>query len=136
MPNLINVNTFTAGLQHTQNVVQTFINSVNLFNHQKWADLEKLLDPYVVVYNISSLAYVQGRDAALQYFDSLPTVDPVQFDPTNQISFFPSVFPLSVRGIALWTHRQHGHVNVPIRYEFQFAPGNFLIASLWAQHSP
>jgi hypothetical protein len=129
------VNMFNAGLAHSQNVAETFINAVNMFNAQNWADLRQLLDPDVVVYNISAVAYVLGRDAAMRYFESLPKEDPPQFDPTNQISFFPTVYPLSVRGVALWTHKQHGHVNAPIKYEFQFEPRSFLITSLWAQHS-
>jgi hypothetical protein len=135
---VIAVNTFGAGLHHTQNVAQTFINAVNLFNSQNWDEYIKLLDPDVVVYNISSVAYVQGREAVRRYLDTLPKApkeDPVQFDPTNNVSFFPTVYPLSVRGIALWTHRQHGHVNAPIEYEFQFAPRTFLFTSVWAQHS-
>jgi hypothetical protein len=135
MANVIAVNTFRAGLAHTQTVAETFISAVNAFNAQKWDVVETLLHPDVIVYNISSVAYVSGLDAAMKYFDSLPKQDPAQFDPTNQMTFFPTVYPLSVRGVALWTHKQHGHVNAPIKYEFQFEPRTFLITSLWAQHS-
>ena len=101
MANVIAVSTFRAGLAHTQTVAETFINAVNAFNAQKWDVVKTLLHPDVIVYNISSVAYVSGLDAAMKYFDSLPKQDPVQFDPTNQMTFFPTVYPLSVRGVAL-----------------------------------
>jgi len=113
--------------------VATFVQAVNAFNDRNWRHLEKLLDENVVVYNISNVAYVIGRKKAMEYFENIR--DPENFQPTNNISWFPSVYPLSVRGIALWTHQAHGHVNAPINYEFQFAPATFLLTSLWASHS-
>jgi hypothetical protein len=56
----------------------------------------------------------------------------LNFGLTNQVSFFPPVYPLSVRGVALWTNEVHNHFDVPIQYEFQCAPLTFLLTSLWA----
>ena len=69
----------------------------------------------------------------MKYFYSI--TDEELFEPTNEITFFPQIYPLSVRGVALWTHAAHNHVQVPIGYDFGFAPNNFLITYMWAAHS-
>jgi hypothetical protein len=117
----------------THGVAETFFDAVHAFNNQKWPALLKLLDQNVVVYNVSNVNYILGYAAAQKYFEGI--TDPETFAPTNQITFFPTIYPLSVRGVALWTHAAHGHVNVPIQYEFEFAPATFLITSMWAQHA-
>jgi len=117
----------------TFGVAETFFDAVNAFNSQNWPALLNFLDQYVVIYNVSQVHYITGIGAAQKYFEGI--TDPEIFQPTNQITFFPTIYPLSVRGVALWTHQAHGHVNVPINYEFQFSPGGFLLTSLWAQHA-
>jgi hypothetical protein len=122
-----------------ESVATTFANSVDAFNANNWDEYKKYLDRNAVAYNISVLGYTIGRDEIADYFKSISDPnDPenLQFVPTNIIRWFPSVYPLSVRGVALWTHRAHGHVRAPIRYEFQFAPGDdHLLTAVWSQHS-
>jgi hypothetical protein len=115
-------------------VVETFIKAVNAFNSQDWDVVAKLLHKNVVVYNVNHLNYILGYKAAMKYFRSLPEGDPDQFVPTT-MSLEPGEYPLSVRGIALWTDSGHGHINRPIRYEFNFEPATFFITSLWSTHS-
>ena len=91
------------------------------------------LDPNVVVYNIGNVTYVAGIDNVMEYFRSIK--DEELFEPTNDMSLFPQIYPLSVRGIAFWTHAAHNHVKVPIGYEFGFTPSSFLITYMWAAHS-
>jgi hypothetical protein len=120
-----------------QGVLGTFVGAVNAFNDNDWDAYKEYLDQNVVAYNLSVFGYTIGSDKVTEYFRSIS--DPkhklyLQFEPTNDITWFPSVFPLSVRGVALWTHRASNHDRVPIRYEFQFYPGSFLLTSIWAQH--
>jgi len=121
-----------------QGVLGTFVGAVNAFNDNNWDAYKNYLDQNVVAYNLSVFGYTIGRDTVTDYFRSIS--DPkdnlsLQFDPTNDITWFPSIFPLSVRGVARWTHKASHHIQVPIRYEFQFAPGeSFLLTSVWAQH--
>lgn len=117
-----------------QGILNTFINAVNAFNIQDWNNYEKCLDDYVVAYNVDHVNYLSGKKDVMDYFRGIK--DPEYFEPTNDLTFFPPVYPLSARGVALWTHKADGHVKVPIKYEFQFYPGNFLLTSLWAEHSP
>jgi hypothetical protein len=117
-----------------QGVGQAFYDACNAFNKPDYATYLNFLDPNVVVYNVSSVNYILGRaNAKTQWLDKIK--DPELFVPTNEISFFPLTYPLSVRGVALWTHKASGHVKVPIHYEVQFAPGSFLITSVWAEHA-
>ena len=121
-----------------QGVLGTFVNSVNAFNNNDWDKYKNYLDPNVVAYNLSVVGYTIGKDNVANYFSVIS--DPknnlnLQFQPTNDITWFPSIYPLGVRGVALWTHKANGHVKVPIRYEFLFYPGeSFLLTSIWAQH--
>lgn len=121
-----------------QGVLGTFVDSVNAFNNNDWDTYKQYLDQNVVAYNLSVVGYTQGRDAVVDYFRGIS--DPkdklsLQFVPTNDITWFPSIFPLGVRGIALWTHKASHHERVPIHYEFQFYPGeSFQLTSIWAEH--
>jgi hypothetical protein len=122
-----------------QGVLGTFVSAVEAFNNNDWALYKTFLDQNVVAYNITSLGFVTGRDNVANYFQSIS--DPklpsnLQFVPTNIINWFPPIYPLSVYGIALWTHAAHGHIRVRIQYDFQFSPGDsFLLTSVWAEHS-
>jgi hypothetical protein len=130
------VNSFATA--RIQGVLGTFVGALNAFNDNDWDTYKKYLDQNVVAYNLSVVGYTRGRDNVADYFRGIS--DPknklnLQFQPTNDITWFPSVFPLAVRGIALWTHQANGHVRVPINYEFQFYPGDsFLLTSIWATH--
>jgi hypothetical protein len=130
------INAFAFG--RIQGVLGTFVGAVNAFNDNDWDAYKKYLDQNVVAYNLSVFGYTIGRDNVADYFGSIS--DPndklsLQFEPTNNITWFPSVFPLSVWGVARWTHKASHHVQVPIRYEFQFSPGeSFLLTAVWAQH--
>ena len=121
-----------------QGVLGTFVDAVDAFNKNDWDLYKTFLDPNAVAYNLSVPGYTIGRDNIADYFRSISDPkDPssLQFAPTNNITWFPSVYPLSVRGVARWTHKASHHVRVPIRYEFQFAPGeSFLLTAVWAQH--
>jgi hypothetical protein len=123
-----------------EGVLGTFVSAVDAFNKNNWDLYKTFLDQNVVAYNITSLGFATGRDNVANYFRSISDPkDPsnLQFQPTNNINWFPPVYPLSVQGIALWTNKPHGHLRVPIKYEFQFSPGDsFLLTSVWAQHSP
>ena len=114
-------------------VGEAFFSAKDKFNSKDWDKLVPYLDPNVVVYNISNVAYVAGIDKVMKYFRSIK--DEELFEPTNDMSLFPQIYPLSVRGTALWTHAAHNHVQVPIGYEFGFAPSSFLITYMWAAHS-
>jgi hypothetical protein len=115
-------------------MLNTFVKAVNAFNSQNWNDCANCLDENVVAYNIGRFNYLTPKKAVMDYFRGVK--DPEYFEPTNDLTLFPPVYPLSARGVALWTHQAAGHVKVPIKYEFQFNPGNFLLTSLWAQRSP
>jgi len=136
----IDANLVTATAARLGGVFGTFIKAVNAFNENDWEKYKAQLDPDVVAYNITVLNYVQGRDKVADYFKSIS--DPndktsLQFDPTKTMAWFPHVFPLSVDGVAKWTHKANGHIRVPIKYKFFFSPsGTFLLTAVWAQHSP
>jgi len=121
-----------------EGVLGTFVGAVNAFNDNDWDAYGQYLDQNVVAYNLSEFGYTMGRGNVTDYFRRIS--DPqdrlsLQFEPTNDITWFPSVFPLSVRGVARWTHKASHHVRVRIRYEFQFAPGeSFLLTAVWGQH--
>jgi hypothetical protein len=121
-----------------QGVLGTFVEAVNAFNDNDWDTYRQYLDQNVVAYNLSVVGYTTGRDNVTNYFRGISdTKDKLslQFQPTNDITWFPSVYPVGVRGCALWTHKANGHVKVHIRYEFLFYPGeSFLLTSIWAQH--
>jgi hypothetical protein len=124
--------------ERIQGVLGTFVDATNAFNDNDWDAYKQYLDQNVVAYNLSVPGYTIGRDTVTNYFRDIS--DPkdklaLQFEPTNDITWFPSVFPLAVRGVARWTHKASHHERVPIRYEFQFSPGeSFLLTSVWAQH--
>lgn len=120
-------------MSRTLGIGDTFFGAKDAFNKQDWDAVENYLDPYVVVYNISNVAYIAGRDNVMNYFRSI--TDQELFEPTNDIDFLPAVYPLRVTGVALWTHSAHHHVRVPIHYDFGFAPNSFLITYMWAAHS-
>jgi hypothetical protein len=120
--------------QRTNGVADTFVKAVNAFNTQDWKTVGDLLYKDIVVYNISHLNYVLGHAAVMKYFNGLPKDKPVQFDPST-MTLDPGVYPVSVHGVALWSDPRKGHINRPIKYNFLFDPANFLITSLWAQHS-
>jgi hypothetical protein len=129
------INAFATG--RIQGVLGTFVDAVNAFNDNDWDTYKNYLDQNVVAYNLSVIGYTLGRDNVVNYFRGIS--DPkdklnLQFQPTPNITWFPSVYPQSVWGVALWTHKANGHVLVPINYEFQFYPGSFLLTSVWAQH--
>lgn len=129
------INAFATG--RIEGVLGTFVGAVNAFNDNDWDAYRQYLDQNVVAYNLSVPGYTIGGDNVTNYFRNIS--DPkdilaLQFEPTNDIVWFPSVFPLSVRGVARWTHKASHHVRVHIRYEFQFAPGSFLLTAVWAQH--
>jgi len=113
-------------------VWQTFADAVNKFNDHQWNDYRELLDENAVAYNLSTVDYLTGRNNIVDYFRN--HFGNARFDPTNEFDFFPPVYALSVRGKAKWTHPP-AHDKAPIRYEFQFAPGTFLLTSLWATHA-
>ncbi|MBV9288179.1 MAG: hypothetical protein JO288_10205 [Hyphomicrobiales bacterium] len=120
-------------------VLGTFIESVNAFNDNDWDKYQTQLDENVVAYNITRLNYVQGSRNVADYFRSIS--DPndkkaLQFAPTKIITWFPELYPLSVEGIAKWTHKADGHIRVPIKYKFFFSPADsFLLTAVWAEHS-
>jgi len=124
--------------QRIQGVLGTFVGAVDAFNNNDWNTYTKYLDQNVVAYNLSVIGYTLGRDNVAQYFHEIsdPTdILSLQFQPTNDITWSPSVYPLGVCGVALWTHKASGHVGVRIRYKFQFYPGEpFLLTSIWGQH--
>jgi hypothetical protein len=132
VPNPFNKNHGLTATRTTQ-VVDVFFQSVNAFNNQDWGTYLSLLDPNVIIYNVDRVDYIIGIDMIRQYVYGI--TDPETFYPTSQFTLFPAVYPLSVRGVALWTHTAHGHVNAPIRYEVQFAPHDARITSVWATHS-
>jgi hypothetical protein len=120
-----------------QGVLGTFVGAVNAFNDNDWDAYKQYLDQNVVAYNLSVVGYTLGREAVVDYFKGI--TDPkdklaLQFQPTNDITWYPSVFPLAVRGVARWTHKASHHVRVRINYDFQFYPGSFLLTSIWATH--
>jgi hypothetical protein len=119
-----------------QGVLDTFVDAVAAFNNNDWDTYKAFLDENAVAYNLSVFGYTQGRDKIAAYFRGISDGNPsdLQFVPTNNITWFPSSFPLSVGGVALWTHKASHHVKVSINYEFQFNPGNFLLTSVWAEH--
>ena len=120
-----------------QGVLGTFAGATAAFNNNDWDAYEQYLDKNVVAYNLSVPGYTIGSGPVTNYFRSISTGNnlDLQFQPTNEITWFPSVFPLSVRGVALWTHQASHHVQIPINYEFQFSPGgSFLLTAVWAQH--
>lgn len=130
------INTFAT--DRIDGVLGTFVGSVNAFNNNDWDVYKEYLDQNVVAYNLSVPGYTIGKDTVTNYFRGIS--DPkdklaLQFEPTNNIVWFPSVFPLAVRGVARWTYKASHHARVPIRYEFQFSPGEaFLLTAVWAQH--
>jgi hypothetical protein len=124
--------------ERIQGVLGTFVGAVNAFNDNDWDAYQQYLDQDVVAYNLSVIGYTRGRGRVTDYFRGISDPEDklaLQFHPTNNITWFPSVFPLSVRGVARWTHKANGHVRVRIKYEFQFSPGDsFLLTAVWAQH--
>ena len=124
--------------ERIQGVLGSFVGATNAFNDNDWDAYQRYLDPNVVTYNLSVPGYTMGSDNVTDYFRGISDPDDklaLQFKPTNAITWFPSVFPLSVRGVALWTHKANHHVRVSIKYEFQFSPGeSYLLTSVWAQH--
>jgi hypothetical protein len=124
--------------ERIQGVLGTFVGAVNAFNDNDWDTYSQYLDENVVAYNLSVVGYTTGRDNVTNYFRDISDHKDklaLQFQPTNDITWFPSVFPLAVRGVALWTHKASHHIRVSIKYEFQFSPGeSFLLTSVWAQH--
>jgi hypothetical protein len=122
-----------------QCAASTFFNATQAFNNNNWDQYAQYLDEYAVAYNITTVGIVRGRDNIKQYFRGISDpkdVTALQFELTNDINWFPPPFPLRVWGKALWTHKAHGHIKVPIKYECQFYPGNCLLTMIWAQHSP
>jgi hypothetical protein len=121
-----------------EGVLETFVNAVNAFNDNDLNRYQTFLDPNAVAYNLSVVGYTTGRDKIVEYFRSISepgNPSSLQFVPTNNITWFPGMYPLSVKGVALWTHKSSHHVRVPIKYAFQFYPGNsFLLTSVWGQH--
>jgi hypothetical protein len=115
-------------------VLGTFVGATQAFNDNDWKEYEKYLDQNVVAYNLGAAGYTIGKGPVTQYFSDISTGNnlDLQFDPTPEITWFPSLFPLSVRGFARWTHTAAGHIGVRIKYEFQFYPGSFLLTSVWA----
>jgi hypothetical protein len=130
------INRFSAA--RIEGVAGTFFGAVDAFNDNDWDAYKQYLDGNVVAYNLSVLGYTIGRDNVCNYFRGIS--DPkdklaLQFEPTNHIQWFPNGYPLSVWGVARWTHKASHHVRVPINYEFQFYPGeSFLLTSVWGQH--
>src|ERR1700760_638605 len=124
------------GAKRIDGVLGTFVEATNAFNENDWNTYSKSLDQNVVAYNLSVPGYTMGIDNVVDYFRGISTADKLdlQFAPTNDITWFPSIFPLSVQGSALWTHKASHHVRIPINYEFQFSPGSFLLTSIWAEH--
>jgi hypothetical protein len=119
-----------------QGVVGTFVDATNAFNDNDWNTYAQYLDQNVVAYNLSLPGYTIGSVNVTGYFLSISTGNnlDLQFEPTNDITWWPGPYPLSVRGVALWTHKASHHVRVPIRYEFQFSPASFSLTAVWAQH--
>jgi hypothetical protein len=113
-------------------VWQTFADAVNKFNAHQWDDYGALLDENAVAYNLHTVDYLRGRQNIVDYFRN--HFANATFDATNVFDFFPPVYALAIRGIAEWTHPPD-HNKAPIRYEFQFAPGTFLLTSVWAAHA-
>ena len=115
-----------------QGVFGTFDGAVDTFNKNDWDQYKYFLDPDAVAFNITAPGYVRGRENIANYFRSISDQVPtdLQFEPTNRITWFPGFFPLSVRGVARWTHRANHHVRVRIKYEFQFSPGELFLADL------
>jgi hypothetical protein len=128
------VNSFATA--RIEGVLGTFSGALEAFNSNDWDKYKQYLDQNAVAYNLSVPGYTLGRDAVVDYFKGITTKNKLdlQFQPTNDITWYPSVFPLAVRGVALWTHKANNHVRVPINYDFQFYPGSFLLTSIWATH--
>ena len=111
---------------------KTLAATVAAFNSADWGTYETYVDPGCVIYNVSDTAYLIGRDAVMKHFRSYRGA---KFLLTNDISWRPPSWPLAVRGIALWSNKDHGHIDVPVRYDFQFHPVSFNLQSIWAQKS-
>lgn len=127
----------TSTAAQVQGVLGTFNNATDAFNKNDWPTYGNYLDNDVVAYNLSQPGYTVGKSNVIAYFKSISTGTPadLQFDPTNEITWFPSVYPLAVQGVAKWTHTASHHVKVPINYAFQFSPAKgFLLTVIWAQH--
>jgi len=95
-----------------------FVGAVDAFNKNDWNPYKQYLDHNVVAYNLGVIDYTQGRDNVVNYFSGISDPkDPLslQFEPTNDITWFPSVYPLGVRGSTLWTHKASGHKGVSMR---------------------
>ena len=115
----------------------TFLGVVEAFNENDWNAYEQYLDENVVVYNLGVVGYTIGKVNVTNYFRGISTQNnlDLQFWPFNEINLFPGTFPYSVRGRAYWTHKASHHVEVPIRYECQFAAGrSSLLTAVWAEH--
>jgi hypothetical protein len=120
-----------------QGVVGTFVDATNAFNDNDWDTYAQYLDEDVVAYNLSVPGHTNGSIKVTEYFRRISTGNnlDLQFEPTNDITWWPGPYPLSVRGVALWTHKDSHHVRVPIKYKFQFSPGeSYLLTAVWAQH--
>ena len=109
-----------------EGVVGTFVDATNAFNANDWDAYALYLDQNVVAYNLSVVGYTIGSINVTNYFRSISTGNnlDLQFEPTNDIAWWPGPYPLSVRGVALWTYKASHHVRVPIKYKFQFSPGS------------
>jgi hypothetical protein len=123
-------------VERMEGVLGTFVDATNAFNENDWDTYAQNLDQNVVAYNLSVPGYTIGSHDVTEYFRGISTGNnlDLQFVPTNDITWWPGPYPLSVRGVALWTHKASHHVRVPIKYEFQFSPGSFSLTSVWAQH--
>jgi hypothetical protein len=122
--------------ERIQGVVGTFVDATNAFNDNDWDKYAQYLDQNVVAYNLSKPGYTPGSSNVTDYLRRISTGNKLdlQFEPTNDITWWPGPYPLSVRGVALWTHKASNHVRVPIKYKFQFYPASFLLTAVWAQH--
>ena len=128
---------FQRSAPRIRGVWETFLGVVEAFNDNNWDAYQNYLDENVVVYNLGVIGYTIGKQAVTDYFRGISTQDPLdlQFWPFNAIDLFPGTFPYSVRGRAYWTHNASNHVEVPIRYEIQFAAGHSsLVTAVWGEH--
>ena len=120
-----------------QGVWENFLGVVEAFNDNDWNAYQQYLDENVVVYNLGVVGYTIGRKDVTNYFRGISTQNKLdlQFWPFNDITLFPGTFPYSVRGRAYWTHQASNHIEIPIRFECQFAPGqSSLLTAVWAEH--
>jgi len=108
-------------------LLQTFNAAKDAFNNRQWTELEKLLDPDVILNRVDDSAgskSLLGKADVSTYLETDVAADKPQFTPTGTPKV--NLRTGTVSGIAMWLDHdedQYGNIvttNRPISYSFSF----------------